>query len=258
MTTIPVGIEAPGAGRMQEAASTPLRLIYVGRLEEQKNMPGLMKVLARLREAAVPFFMTVVGGGSEFDALRSQAAASAFKDQIKFLGAQPQREVARLLDQNDFLLMTSHYEGTPHAIIEAMAHGLVTLASRLPGATDRMIKDKVDGFLCDRNNPDEYVSILREFVSQPKKFAPVSQAARQTAIARYGSDMFAGQYESLFQRANEKRQAPIPKGLAGKVEVLPVLRPHFPGLMLQCKHRAADVWRRIAFGARPIEEAEAA
>jgi glycosyltransferase involved in cell wall biosynthesis len=250
MATIPVGIEPPAAGRKQAEARTPLRLIYVGRLEPQKNLAGLMRVLTRLHEAATPFSMSIVGGGAELNSLRSQAAACAFGGQIQFLGVQPQRQVARLLDEHDFLVMTSHYEGTPHVVLEAMAHGLVVLASRLPGATDMIINDKVDGFLCDRNKPEEYVSILRDFVAQPAEFGPVSQAARQTAMTRYGSDTFAAQYESLFERANGKRPAPLAN--APKVEVLPELRPHFPGLLLQGKHRAADLWRRIARGTRPM------
>jgi hypothetical protein len=131
----------------------------------------------------------------------------------------------------------------------------VVLASRLPGATDRIITDKVDGFLCDRNIPDEYVTILRHFANQPAAFSSFSQAARRTALARYASDMFAAQYQSLFERAKCSRPAPLMSELRKRVEVVAELRPHFPGLILQSKHRAADVWRRVAFGARPVQAA---
>jgi glycosyltransferase involved in cell wall biosynthesis len=248
LATIPVGIEPQRQARQQEKAAVPLRLIYVGRMEPQKNLAGLLRVLTRLHGAGVPFIMTMVGGGAEFNTLQAQAQAAPYRNQIRFTGVQSQRQVASLLDQHDFLLMTSHYEGTPHAILEAMAHGLIVVASRLPGATDRIISDTHDGYLCDRNRPEEYVSVLGRYVEKPAEFGTVSRAAIHTALARYGADGFAVQLASLFARAREDRPEIKP---LNRIIVPAALRPHFPGFALQCKHRIADLWRRIAAGERP-------
>jgi glycosyltransferase involved in cell wall biosynthesis len=218
-------------------------------MEPQKNLPGLLRVLAKLHEDGLPFVMTMVGGGSELKAVMAESAAAPYRDQITFAGVQTQVQVARWLDQNDFLLMTSLHEGTPHAILEAMSHGLAPLVSRLPGATDRIITDGRDGFLLDRDQPGQYAETLRRFRRNPGSFGSISRAAIQTALGRYGADGYARQLASHFNRASR------PETPAPKAAVPTALRPHFPGLALQCKHRAADLWRRWTAGLAPCQTA---
>lgn len=251
VATIPVGVESPRKERVQEKPGNPLRLIYVGRIERQKNLPGLLDVLTALHSAHLPFFITIVGDGTELPAVRARAHSSPFAGQIKFVGALPQREVARLLQEHDFLLMTSHYEGTPHAMLEAMAHGLVVLASRLPGATDRIITDGVDGFLCDREAPKDYVNILQRFVDEPGGFEAVSSAARRTVLSSFSADALVEQYESLFEsgRASTRRTV---ENSDLQFQVPSELQLNFPGIILQAKHRVADIWRLVARGRRPV------
>ncbi len=249
LATIPVGVDPPARLRHQEEAADPFRLIYVGRMEPQKNLAGLLRVLAKLHEDGLPFVMTMVGDGSELKMLMAQAAAAPYRNQITFVGAQTQVQVARWLDQSDCLLMTSLHEGTPHAILEAMAHGLAPLVSRLPGATDRIITDGRDGFLLDRDQPGQYAEALRWFRRNPGSFGSVSRAAIQTALGRYGADGYARQLAACFEPAR-RPEAPAPRA-----SVPTALRPHFPGLALQCKHRAADLWRRWSAGLAPCQRA---
>jgi glycosyltransferase involved in cell wall biosynthesis len=254
LATIPVGLEMPSTERRQQKAAKPLRLIYVGRIEAQKNLPALLNVLSSLYRASVPFFMTIVGTGRELQSVRSRVASSPYRTQVEFLGARNQREVARLLEENDFLLLTSHFEGTPHAILEAMAHGLVVLASRILGSTDRIITHGMDGFLCDKDAPEDYVAVLRRVSSSPTEFAAVSGAARRTVSSRYSADALAARYESLFSAGRVSRRATMEPD--GQIQVPRDVLLDFPGIILQGKHRAADFWRQVVGGMRPVSPEE--
>jgi glycosyltransferase involved in cell wall biosynthesis len=251
VTTIPAGLGMPCSQRRLEAPAKPLRLIYVGRMWPEKNLTGLLRVLSALHSASVPFSMTVVGAGKELESICAQAVKSTYANQINFLGARTPKEVSQLLDQHDFLLMTSHYEGTPHAALEAMAHGLVVLVSRIPGATDRIITHGVDGFLCDKDVPEDYVAILRRVSSSPAEFAGVSGAARRTVSSRYSADAIAAQYESLFKERTVRTKRAV-KDLNGSIQIPPNLLLNFPGTVFQAKHRVVDIWRRVAHGRRPV------
>jgi glycosyltransferase involved in cell wall biosynthesis len=195
--------------------------------------------------------MTIVGDGRELAAVRAQANSAPFAGQVKCLGSRNQREVARLLDEHDFLLMTSHYEGTPHAALEAMAHGLVVLVSRIPGATDRIITHGVDGFLCDKDAPGDYVTVLRRFSKNPAEFATISSAAHRTVLSRYSADALAAKYEALLNGSRVSTQK-ARRNLNGQIEFPPELLPHFGGIFLQGRHRLGDIWRRVARGRRPV------
>ncbi len=250
LALIPVALDLPRAVVHQHAAVGPLRLIFVGRLWPEKNIPGLVRILALLHAERIPFSMTVVGDGPELPSARALVESSPFSRQVKFLGARRPAEVHALLDQHDFLLLTSHYEGTPHAVIEAMAHGLVVLASRIPGSTDKIIINGETGFLCDREAPGDYVSVLRRFAANGDDFRAVSRAARETVSARYDSNALAFQYESLFVRSKTRQRGTTLR--QKEFGVSPSLIAFCPGYANQCRHRLADLWRCLCWGKRPV------
>jgi glycosyltransferase involved in cell wall biosynthesis len=251
LATIPVGLEIPQNQRNQDKAENPLRLMYLGRISPEKNPQGLLRVLSALHDACVPFRATIAGDGPALPALRRQVQNSPFAAQISLLGAQSPVQVECLLDAHDFLLLTSHFEGTPHAVLEAMAHGLVVVASRLPGSTDRIINHGVDGYLCDRERPSEYVSVLKGFIDQPQSFGSLSRAASHTAASRYSATVLAARYESLFA-APRRTSIALPKQLRDGIIVPQSLRPRFHGIILHARHRIADFGRLVTLRPRQV------
>jgi hypothetical protein len=143
--------------------------------------------------------------------------------------------------------MTSLHEGTPHAILEAMSRGLVCLVSRLPGATDRIITHGQDGFLLEHDQPAQYIEVLGWFAANRSAFGPISKLASWTASARYGADRYAQKLAAQFV------PRPRPSPMRGVAEIPQELLAHFPGLVLQCKHRVADLWRRFSAGQAPCQ-----
>ena len=251
VATIPVGLEIPAVERRQACAASPLRLIYVGRISPEKNLPGLLQVLVCLGKAALPFSMTIVGDGPELPGIRRQAHQLPCGGRTEFLGARSPREVGRLLDAHDFLLMTSHFEGTPHAALEAMAHGLIVVASRLSGSTDRIITHGVDGFLCDREAPEEFAGVLQRFADRPSEFGAISAAARASTLSRYSADALAAQYEALFDRGLVRVKMEV-TNYKGRIRIPSTVA--FPGIVFQAKHRAVDLWRWVAHGKRAVRQ----
>jgi glycosyltransferase involved in cell wall biosynthesis len=250
--TIPVGLETSFASKPRQKAALPLRLIYAGRISPEKNLQGLLRVLSALHDTSLRFEMTIVGDGRGLGEVRAQAARLPFASQLNFTGSRTPAEVARLLERHDFLLLTSHYEGTPHVVIEAMAHGLVVLASRLPGATDRIITHGIDGFLCDCNTPEEYVEVLRRVSVAPAEFAIVSAAAHHSAFSRYSADVLAAQYEALFDSPDRKHRRSAQPFMNGPTTIPETLFSDLPGIVRQCKHRIADFCRALAHGQRRV------
>lgn len=246
LRTIPVGVEMPTNPAPKAQAGNPLRLIYVGRLAAQKNLSALIQVVSNLKRNATPFQMAIVGDGEELPSLRSAVECLKLGEQVRFLGSRRPAEIHRLLQEHDFFLLTSHFEGTPHAVLEAMAHGLVVLASRLPGSTDRIIKDGVDGFLCDYGKPEEYARTMLRLAEQPAEFAAVSAAAHQTALRRYSTDALVTQYENLFNDVDGGEARTMKKDIRQRIVVSGELRWNFPGFLFQCKHRLGDAWRYMA------------
>lgn len=113
--------------------------LFVGRLSPEKGLGTLLKAWSRL-EADVT--LKIVGDGP----LRDEVAeASERTPKIEWLGAQPHKEVTKLMQHAMCLVFPSQwYEGLPRVIIEAFAAGTPVVASDL-GAMSSLVKQEVTG-----------------------------------------------------------------------------------------------------------------
>ena len=122
--------------------SEKLRVIYLGRLNARKGID----VVAELIEKADParFHFAVAGDGPEWSRLESLKERFEYHGLVKGKGA-----VARLLGGFDVLVLPSHFEPFGIAFIEAMACGVVCIASDSLFPKD-LIVDGENGFVVQR------------------------------------------------------------------------------------------------------------
>lgn len=118
----------------------PRSLIFVGRLEPQKNLQALFKALIG-RDAR----LTVVGAGALYEPLAEYARAQGLK--VRFVGVIPNEKLPRELNKHAVFIFPSLYEGSPKALLEAMACALPVIAADAPGIREVIDHDRT-GFLC--------------------------------------------------------------------------------------------------------------
>ena len=91
----------------------------VGRLEPQKRFDLLLGAIARLAPTHAALQLAVIGDGSLRRDLEAQAAALGIGARCRFLGQRD--DIASLHHAFDVFVQSSDYEGTPNAVLEAMA-----------------------------------------------------------------------------------------------------------------------------------------
>jgi glycosyltransferase involved in cell wall biosynthesis len=106
----------------------------VGRLEPQKRFDLLLDAFARLRVQRPDTRLIIVGDGSMRDALHARAAALGLGGVCRLLGHCP--DIAALHHAFDLFVQSSDYEGTPNAVLEAMALGTPIVATDAGGTRD--------------------------------------------------------------------------------------------------------------------------
>ena len=136
-----VCVDAPAG---EKVPGRDVRIGFVGRLVEQKSPETLlfafqilsktMKRKARLR---------IVGDGPMLPKLKGLARNLGIADRIDWLGSANGAEEMKSFD---IFALTSHYEGFPYVILEAMSSGVPIVATRVGGATEA-IRDGENGFL---------------------------------------------------------------------------------------------------------------
>jgi glycosyltransferase involved in cell wall biosynthesis len=110
-----------------------LRIAWIGRYERQKDPLLAVDVLSELRRRGVDVSLTFLGAGVLRDAITDRIHALGVADHVAVRGAGDRESVAELLRGSHVLLSTSHYEGSPRVLIEALATGTPVAAT---GAAD--------------------------------------------------------------------------------------------------------------------------
>lgn len=178
---IPNGVDtaafAPAAERARDGAAQ--RIVYVGRLSPEKNLPALVDAAARLSR---PVRLVLVGGGPEEARLRARARAAGVD--ADFRGVVDQRALPAVYREADAFVLASFTEGHPKALLEAMSAGLACVASSCEG-NRALIDEGVTGLLFDPRRPDELAARLERVLGDRPLAARLGGAARARVVERY-------------------------------------------------------------------------
>jgi glycosyltransferase involved in cell wall biosynthesis len=144
----PMGVEPPRAPAARSAWSTesPLKVLCVARLTRVKGVDLLLDATRTRPEVE----LTIAGDGPLAPRLRAQAAPLG--ERARFLGHVSPEALPELYARHHLLavpsrvLPTGRSEGVPHALLDAMAHGLPVVASRVGGIPD-VVTEGVNGWL---------------------------------------------------------------------------------------------------------------
>jgi len=135
-STVPNGVALAKGGepRGDLGSGERLRLLFVGRLEEQKDPLFAVAVAAALRDEGRPVGLRLVGEGSLRSQLSAEVAARGLGDVVELVGwsSAPEEEMGAA----HLLLAPSRYEGLPFTPLEALAAGLPLLLSDIPAHRD--------------------------------------------------------------------------------------------------------------------------
>lgn len=163
-------------------------LIAVGRMRPQKNLPALFHACGLAGADLV-----LVGKGEQEAELRALAATLPVT--IAFAGTIDNVALAHKLGEHAIFILPSLHEGLPKVLIEAMASGLVCVASRIPGITD-LIEDGVTGYLIDGFDAPAIAAAIRR--ARDARDPAIGARARAKVEQRFGLKTYAAAEAAIF------------------------------------------------------------
>jgi glycosyltransferase involved in cell wall biosynthesis len=177
--------------------TAPLRLLYLGRLEnEQKRVHLFPRILEQLQASGIPFHWTIAGDGLEKTALE-QAMKSLPAQTVSFPGKISYADVPGILRAHDIFLLASDYEGLPLSLLEAMGHGLVPVVSDLPAGIPEMV-DKTTGILVAVDDVAGYARAVIHLHEHRDELAAKSAAARARVQTEFSVGAMADRWLAVF------------------------------------------------------------
>lgn len=121
-------------------------IVWVGRMDENKNPKLLLNAFARIAESYPDWVLKYAGGGPQLEELKDYCRQQNIETQVVFLGKTDQ--IPRILSSASIYVLTSKQEGMPNALIEAMVSGLAAVSTDCPcGGPADMIKHGENGLL---------------------------------------------------------------------------------------------------------------
>jgi glycosyltransferase involved in cell wall biosynthesis len=191
----------PELRRELTAGSADVVLLTTARLDPQKGVDVLLRAVGSVDGAR----FVIVGAGAERDRLERQAAALGIHERVQFLGHRA--DVPALLAASDAFVLPSLFEGTPLALLEAMAAGKPVVASAIPGV-DEIVVDGETGLLVRAGDPAALAHALRRIVAEPELRALLGVAAARRAETAYSAGSSTRRVTAVYDALLQSRGGP--------------------------------------------------
>lgn len=200
-------------------------LFMAARFGAQKDHATLIRSLVPLaRDHGLRPALRLAGGGSarHLQAAMALVQELGLQQQVSFLGHRS--DVPQLLMQHQVAVLSTHYEGLPLSLAEAMAAGCAVVGSDVP-AVRETLGDGRWGWLARGGDPKDWADTLAALWRDPKAAAHKAQEARDHARVALSRHQMVQAYAHLFEELSGRA--------AGRPWLSVLIPAHNPGAYLE-------------------------
>lgn len=172
-------------------------LIAVGRVTPQKAYPDLLAAFSQVYKHFPDTVLLIVGRGDDEKAVRELIADMQLSRNVFMLGFR--NDVPELLAASDLYINSSHWEGLPLILLEAMSAGLPVIATRVGDIPKVVIEGT--GLLVPPNDPDQLAQAIISMLNDREKMKEIGEAARSHVIANYSPQQWANHLLQIYSEA---------------------------------------------------------
>ena len=171
-------------------------LLSVGRLELNKGFQHLVSALSKVAvRLPTTWAWVLVGDGPERENIRRALAQAGLSHRAVLAGRVDDTDLHSLYEVADWFVHPTLYEGSSLVTLEAMAHGLPVIASRVGGLPDK-VKDGLTGYLV---SPGDDEALAERLVDTTKVDGQAfGRAGSRLCSERFGWSKVAAQYVELY------------------------------------------------------------
>lgn len=172
--------------KLEKNFDRPVKILFVGRLVRQKNLPLLLEVIEKISNGGFADKMkfTIVGDGPLKKYFLAEIEKRKLEKSITYIPRASRSEILKLFSQHHILVLTSLYEGFAKVFMEAAAAGLPIVTTRVSGVVN-IIKEGESGYALPQNDADGMVEKLLGLIDNPDQLQSFSQKIRADFIANY-------------------------------------------------------------------------
>jgi glycosyltransferase involved in cell wall biosynthesis len=190
-----------------------ISVLATARLSEEKGIDVLLKAWAIVSQQEKTLKLIILGSGPLESELKRLSQSLAITDSVGFPGMV--HNVSKYLKETDLFVLPSRTEGVSNALLEAMSHGIPSIATNVGGngqalGMDESKKIPLGGFLLAKHgvliNPDDAKGLseaILYLIREGKVREEMGRGGRAFVQENYSIDLIADRYIALYRRMLE-------------------------------------------------------
>ena len=185
----------------KENRSQTITIGMVGRMTDQKNQIQGLKAFSKIISSFNYNLRLVIIGENHLDQfliLKNFIKNNNLKDTVELL--EPQKNIEIYYSEFDIFLLTSHYEGCPNVLFEAMISRCLSLVSS-GSNSDLFVKDGYNGLVYDGSDymlENKLVEAIKLVINN--KMSLILENAYHYALGNFSMELMGDQYLKLYNK----------------------------------------------------------
>ena len=170
-------------------------IVTVGRFSRAKGYEDLIQAFKLLHKKDVQPVLLMVGAGTMVDTIKEQIESNRLSHSVILAGER--NDVPQLLASSDVFASSSHREGLPLAVLEAMMAGLPVVATSVGDIPNVVTSDT--GVIVPPHQPAKLAAALEDLLKHPEKRKAMGKAAQVRAWNEYSVDAWMKKHVALYE-----------------------------------------------------------
>jgi glycosyltransferase involved in cell wall biosynthesis len=173
-------------------------LVAMGRLVKQKNYPLLLKAFKTIADKHPDWQLLIFGEGHLKPELEKLRGDFGLNDRVVFPGVT--NNPFAIFKHSQLFVMSSHWEGLPTVLFEALSCGLPVISTDCPSGPREIIRNGIDGLLVPTDDVTALAAAMNRLMSddsERQRFAARAPEARE----RFSLKEILAKWELLINEA---------------------------------------------------------
>lgn len=188
---------SPGKKIEELRTSNRLKILFFSRIHVSKGIFETVDAFLTLIKTMPELELIIAGDGPDYESLRQRVQASG-DDRIKLAGyVRGETKRCLLNDAHLMCLPTTHGEGIPISVLEAMAFAMPIIVSPVGGLPD-ILREKENVYYINTINKDSLAGILSKALSDRKTLATMAANNFSLAKKQFLASMAARRLDRIY------------------------------------------------------------
>ena len=194
---VPPGIDLKNFKRLSLKLHNPIRLLFVGRLAKQKNIPLLIKSFKKIIDNNdFNIELHIVGEGEDKNKINQLIKTLKLENKVVLHGRLPEKRLYEIYSNSDIFILSSIYESFGIVLIEAMASGLPIVASNIL-AVRNVVENNKTGLLV-KLTPEDFAKAIEKLLNNSQLREKLIKNGLEE-VKKYNWDKTVSKFEWIYK-----------------------------------------------------------